>query len=238
MVRRPGAFVARAAGGHMTRFVLLVVALCGITLAGTGCSAARGAYYDAWEKAGYSKRERLVDNVKAARKEQVQAKQQFATALEEFKSVTHFQGGDLEALYNRINKQYEGCESRAGAVKSKIQAVKNVGAKLFAEWTGEIAQIKDDPALQQQSQQLYDKTHRSYDQLVVRMDAAAATMDPVLVKFKNRVLFIKANLNAQAIASLKGTELDLGGDIDRLIKEMEASIAEADAFIAQTHSEK
>ncbi|MDB5358212.1 MAG: hypothetical protein JWN24_4665 [Phycisphaerales bacterium] len=52
------------------------------------------------------------------------------------------------------------------------------------------------------------------------------------------VLFIKANLNAQAIASLKGTELDLGGDIDKLIKEMEASIAEADAFIAQTHTEK
>ncbi|MDB5293868.1 MAG: hypothetical protein JWL69_5109 [Phycisphaerales bacterium] len=222
----------------MKRIVLLVVALCGITLAGTGCSTARGVYYNAWEKAGYSKRERLVDDVKAARQEQVKAKQQFASALDEFKSVTHFQGGDLEALYNKINAQYEACDSRAGAVRSKIQSVKNVGTKLFEEWTGEIAQIKDDPGMRQQSQQLYDKTHRSYDQLVMRMDAAAATMDPVLVKFKNRVLFIKANLNAQAIASLKGTELDLGGDIDKLIKEMEASIAEADAFIAQTHTEK
>jgi hypothetical protein len=64
------------------------------------------------------------------------------------------------------------------------------------------------------------------------MDSAAGTMDPVLQKFKNRVLFLKANLNAQAIASLKGTEVELGGDIDNLIKEMEASIAEADQFIA------
>ena len=222
----------------MTRPFFFVVLLCSAVISGAGCSAARSAYYDAWEKAGYSKRERLVDNVKAAREQQVEAKQQFATALDEFKSVTHFQGGDLEAVYNKLNDQYKGCESRADGVRSKIQAVKNVGEKLFAEWTGEIAQIKDDPGMQQQSQQLYDKTHRSYDQLVGRMDKAAATMDPVLVKFKNRVLFIKANLNAQAIASLKGTELDLGGDIDKLIKEMDVSINEADAFISQVHSEK
>ena len=38
-------------------------------------------------------------------------------------------------------------------------------------------------------------------------------MEPVLTKFKNRVLFIKHNLNAQAIASLKGTEIELGGEI-------------------------
>lgn len=77
-----------------------------------------------------------------------------------------------------------------------------------------------------------DRTRGSYTEMIQRMDAAAATMEPVLTKFKNRVLFIKHNLNAQAIASLKGTELELGDDIERLIREMEASIAEADAFIA------
>jgi hypothetical protein len=44
---------------------------------------------------------------------------------------------------------------------------------------------------------------------------------------------LKANLNAMAFASLKGTEAQLGGDIDKLIKEMDASIKEADQFIAQ-----
>lgn len=68
------------------------------------------------------------------------------------------------------------------------------------------------------------------------MDAAAAKMPPVLAKFKDRVLFVKHNLNAQAIASLKGTELELGGDVDSLIKEMNASIAEADRFIAQVQA--
>jgi hypothetical protein len=113
-----------------------------------------------------------------------------------------------------------------------------VADALFTEWGGEIKEMKDDPSLRRQSQDLYDKTRDSYKEMIARMDSAAATMDPVLSKFKNRVLFLKHNLNAQAIASLKGTEIELGGDIDKLIKEMEASIAEADAFIAEIQPPK
>ena len=211
---------------------LTLAPLCG------GCATTRSLYYDTWEKFGYAKRERLVDDVKAARDEQAKAKQQFASALDQFKSVVNFQGGDLEAMYNKLNKQYESCESRANAVRSKVQTVKNVGQALFEEWQGEVRQMKDDPSLQQKSQQLYDQTKQNYGELVSRMDAAAASMDPVLTRFKNRVLFIKSNLNAQAIASLKGTEVELGGDIDRLIKDMEASIAEADRFIGQIEAKK
>ena len=208
--------------------VALLIAIC----LPAGCSSTRKAYYDAWESMGYAKRERLVDNVKEARQEQVDAKKQFSSALEEFKSVVNFQGGDLEKVYNKLDKQYKRCESQAGSVHDKITGVKRVASALFTEWQGEIKEIKGDPTLQDQSRKLYDQTRTNYDELVQRMDSAAATMDPVLQKFKNRVLFLKANLNAQAIASLKGTEVELGGDIDNLIKEMEASIAEADRFIA------
>ena len=219
-----------------TRTILFL--FLAVLIAAGGCRTTRNMYYNAWEKMGYAKRERLVDNVKDAREEQVEAKKQFATALEQFKSVVNFQGGNLETVYNKLNKEYERCESQAGDVKSKIAAVKNVANALFTEWDGEIKQIKDDPSLQSQSRQLLDKTKASYNDMIVRMDSAAATMDPVLTKFHNRVLFIKHNLNAQAIASLKGTEIELGGDIDKLIKEMEASIAEADQFIAELQPPK
>ncbi len=207
--------------------LLTLASVCG------GCAATRSAYYNTWEKFGYAKRERLVDNVKAAREEQVQAKKQFATALDQFESVVNFDGGDLEPMYNKLNKQYEGCESQAEAVRGKIKSVKNVAQALFSEWQEEIKQIKDDPGLQSSSRKLLDQTRSSYDELIVRMDAAASSMDPVLVRFKNRVLFIKHNLNAQAISSLKGTEMELGQDIQNLVRDMEASIAEADKFIAK-----
>jgi hypothetical protein len=208
---------------------LIVPLLC--ILLGAGCATARKGYYNAWEKFGYAKRERLVDNVKAAREEQVQAKQQFSSALEQFKSVVNFQGGDLEKVYNKLDKEYKRSESQAEEVRSKITSVKNVATALFDEWNGEIGQIKD-PSLKGKSRELFDQTKSSYGQMVTRMDAAANSMDPVLQNFKDRVLFLKGNLNAQAVASLKGTELELGNDIDRLIQEMEASIREADQFIA------
>src|SRR5690348_1540733 len=87
------------------------------------CATTREAYYNTWEKFGYAKRQRLVDNVKAARAEQVQAKQEFTSALDQFKSVINFNGGDLEKLYNDLNKRYDRCASQADAVKSKIQKV-------------------------------------------------------------------------------------------------------------------
>ncbi len=220
----------------MDRRILRHVVCGSLLLTIAGCSSARSMYYNAWESMGYAKRERLVDNVKKAKEEQIEAKQQFTSALEQFKSVVNFSGGDLEKMYNKLNSEYEACESQAGEVKSKIQAVKNVATALFSEWKGEIAQIKDDPSLKASSEQLLAKTQASYDEMITRMDAAAATMDPVLTKFKNRVLNIKHYLNAQAIASLKGTEVELGGQIDTLIQEMERSIAEADRFIAETQS--
>ena len=58
-------------------------------------------------------------------------------------------------------------------------------------------------------------------------------MDPVLTVFHDRVLFLKHNLNARAIAALGSETADLESDVAALIAEMERSIAEADAFIAE-----
>ena len=215
------------------RFVIVAALIAPLT----GCQTTRTAYYNAWEKMGYAKRERLVDNVKATRQEQVEAKQQFASALDQFKSVVNFQGGDLEALYNKLDKQYKRCNTEAGQVRSKIDSVKHVATSLFDEWKGEIGQMKDQ-SLAGKSQQLYDQTQANYKEMISRMDTAAASMNPVLEKFNDRVLFIKANLNAQAIASLKGTEVELGGDIDKLIKDMQTSIDEADKFISGLEGKK
>lgn len=220
---------------HRHRLGLIGLILASLLL---GCATTRKLYYNAWEGMGYAKRQRLVDYVKSARDSQEEAKQQFASALEQFKSVVNFDGGNLEAMYNNLNKEYERSASRAETVKSRIQSVRNVGDALFTEWAGEIKQIKDDPSLQQGSQKLFDQTKGNYNEMLARMDSAAATMDPVLTKFNNRVLFIKHNLNAQAIASLRGTELELGSEIETLIREMEASIAEADKFIAEIQPAK
>jgi hypothetical protein len=63
------------------------------------------------------------------------------------------------------------------------------------------------------------------------MKRAEKRMNPVLSAFHDQVLFLKHNLNAQAIASIRDELISVETDIDSLIKEMETSIREADAFI-------
>jgi hypothetical protein len=63
------------------------------------------------------------------------------------------------------------------------------------------------------------------------MKRAESKIAPVLSAFRDQVLFLKHNLNAQAVASLREELVSVEADIASLIKEMEASIAEADAFI-------
>jgi hypothetical protein len=64
------------------------------------------------------------------------------------------------------------------------------------------------------------------------MKRAERKIDPVLNAFRDQVLYLKHNLNAQAIASLQSELVSIESDVARLIKEMDASIREANSFIA------
>ena len=55
--------------------------------------------------------------------------------------------------------------------------------------------------------------------------------EPVLPVFRDQVLFLKHNLNMQAISSLQQESASVEQDVAILISQMEASIAEAQSFI-------
>jgi septal ring factor EnvC (AmiA/AmiB activator) len=199
---------------------LALVALC-------GCG---GVYYNTMEKLGYPKREMLVDRVQKARDAQEDAKQQFQSALEEFTAVTGYQGGDLEKMYNRLRDQLQRSESKAQAVGKRIDDVERVGEALFKEWQSELDQYSS-PDLRQASENKLGQTRLRYARLVAAMRSAEMKIEPVLTAFRDQVLFLKHNLNAQALAALQNELTTIQTDVASLIREMEASIAEANAFI-------
>jgi hypothetical protein len=188
------------------------------------------AYYQALETVGIEKRDILVDRVEEARDSQSEAKEQFTSALDRYRSVVNVEGGDLEQVYDRLANEFERSEARALAVEDRVAAVQSVADDLFAEWEDEIEDYSD-ANLRRQSQRLMTDTRAEYRRLIAAMQRAEAAMDPVLTLFRDQVLFLRHNLNARAIGSLE-TEL---GDIERatakLIEEMERSIAEASRFI-------
>lgn len=198
-------------------------------------SSCSKTYYGALEKVGIHKRDILVDRVDAAKQSQEDARDQFKSALEEFTSVVNFDGGDLEGTYKKLNRELEKSEQRAAEVKTRIDKVENVSIALFKEWEQELDQYESQTLRNKSKQQLVE-TKSKYNQLIVAMRKAESRIDPVLKPFRDQVLFLKHNLNAKAVASLRGELVQVESDTDKLIKELERSIAEADRFINEINN--
>jgi uncharacterized protein involved in exopolysaccharide biosynthesis len=192
-----------------------------------GCQS---MYYGGMEKFGIEKRDILVTRVDNARVAQQDAKEQFGSALEKFIAVTNYSGGDLEKQYKMLKEEYEDSKSRAEAVHDKVQSVENVADALFKEWEDELKQYSS-AELRRSSERQLKATRNSYATLLTAMKAAEKKIDPVLAAFNDRVLYLKHNLNANAIASLKAQRKTVETDIQALIKDMNNSITEADKFI-------
>lgn len=193
-------------------------------------SACSSLYYKGLEKIGIPKREVMVHRVEKARDTQEETKQQFKSALEQFTAVTNFKGGDLEATYKKLNSEYEASVQKADEVKKRIADIEDVSTALFDEWETELTQYSN-ASLRQNSQQKLTATKAQYAQLIAAMKRAEAKIAPVLTVFHDQVLYLKHNLNAQAIASLKGQLGSVQSDVSALVAAMEKSINEADAFI-------
>jgi hypothetical protein len=193
----------------------------------TGCSS---IYYGTMERFGVAKRDLLVDRVEKARGAQDDAKEQFQSALDQFIALTGADGGELQQRYDRLAREYERSETKANEVRTRIRATEDVARALFREWRQELGHYSD-PALRRASEEQLRATERRYGDLIEVMKRASSAMDPVLARFKDQVLFLKHNLNAQVVASLGATAQTLQRDIAGLIADMERSIAEADAFI-------
>lgn len=209
----------------VSQIVLLLT--CAILL--SGCSS---TYYSAMEKVGVHKRDILVDRVEGARDSQTEAQQQFKSALEQFNSVIQLKNTDLKQAYEKLDSEYRGCEKAADNVSSRIDKVEDVSEALFAEWKDEL-NLYDNKELRRASKQQFDTTRRRYREMLRSMRTAEASMRPVLSTFRDNVLFLKHNLNAQAIASLQTEFSSLEKDIDTLIKKMNDAIGQSNAFIAQ-----
>ena len=109
---------------------------------------------------------------------------------------------------------------------------KTVANDLFKEWREE-NKLYSDAVLRRNSENQLRDTQASYTELLKTMKDAEASMQPVLATMRDNVLYLKHNLNAQAIGSLETTFTELQGDINILIERMNQSIARSDEFIRQ-----
>lgn len=198
-------------------------------------AACSSAYYGAMEKLGYEKRDILVDRVEQASDAQGDAQETFQSALEQFQQVIGTPESELNRVYRDINSAFEDSQAAAKRVSDRIDQVEKVADDLFDEWEKELDAYSNANLRRQSEQQLND-TRRQYNALLRQMRQVESRMQPVLTAFQDQVLYLKHNLNAQAIGALKGELGRMESDVATLIKNMQQSIAESEAFIARFQS--
>ena len=204
--------------------ILIALFLVGTTV---GCQT---AYYAAWEKLGKEKRHLLKDSVEDATDEQQKASEQFKDVLTRMKEMYGFDGGELEKVYNKIKSDYERCAGRADSVRERIDSVEQIAADLFSEWEKEIGAISN-VRLREKSKRSLRETKSRYARLHTAMTKAEASMDPVLDRLNDYVLYLKHNLNAQAVGALKKEVEDIEIEVRSLVAEIDKSVQEAEAFV-------
>lgn len=210
---------------HTVKYAGVVLALVLVLTA--GCQS---TYYSAMEKVGIHKRDIMVDRIEETQSAQEQAQQQFQSALEQFQNVVNFTGGDLEETYKDLNAEYEDSLAAAENVRRRIDGVKSVSEALFEEWQDEL-KLFSNANLRRASEQKLQDTRRQYQRMIASLEKAEQRMQPVLDAFQDQVLYLKHNLNARAISALKGEFNTIKADIERLIRDMQASINQSRQFV-------
>ena len=120
----------------------------------------------------------------------------------------------------------------ATKVSERTDKVESVAGALFNEWEDELKLYKN-AGLRQSSQRKLQDTKTRYREMLASMHRAEKSIAPVLRTFRDNVLFLKHNLNAQAIGSLRSEFSTLKGEIDGLIKNMNEAIQTSNTFIAK-----
>jgi len=200
----------------------------------SGCSS---LYYSSMKKLGREKRDILVSRIEDGKEAQQEAAREIKTAFEAFQEVTNFKGGDLEQAYKKLNKEFEDVESRAKKVHDRVNSIEKVASDLFLEWEQEVAKMSNG-RLKEESRTLLAGARDRHRKLMRQMRASEAKMKPVinippvLSVFNDQVLYLKHNLNARAMQSLRKQVVEIDDDVAALIKEVELTTQEADRTIA------
>jgi len=197
----------------------------------------RTAIYSARESIGEHKRDIVVTHVEQACVGLRETRDEFEDALQRFKNLVCVNETTLDHKYNLLNRQYQFCCAKSDAVSNRIRAIEQVSEALFKEWESELNEYTN-RNLRAHSKQQLKVARQNYARLIRSMQKAEAKIQPVLAAFKDQVLYLKHNLNAQAIAALRHEFIEIGIDISQLINAMEQTIAEASQFVAVLTDQK
>lgn len=192
-----------------------------------GCSY---LYYNFWETLGVEKRELLKRDISQAQKAQKDSQDAFVSTLDKIQQLYGLEGGKLESAYRGLSKDYEAADSAAKTLRNRTASIESIAQDLFAEWRAE-AESMHHSQMRRQSIARLQETEKRFKEMLVAMQSAETSMEPVLMTMRDHVLYLKHNLNAMALSSFKQEFASIQTDIHQLIQNMNRSIQQSDRFL-------
>ena len=209
------------------QIALLSIALL-VALSTTSC---RTAYYGVMGKFGVEKRDLLKNNVTDVKSIQEAVQGQFTSALDRYLAVVGGAGStDLAKQYNKLDKQYKQCVKTVAKLDNKVNDFERLSRDLMKEWKKELKQYSN-KEMKKSSAANMKSTDVKLNTLLRSMEQSLATTRPVLQQLSDQVLFLKHNLNSQAISGLQQESAKIKVEVDKVVANMNASIAESQKFI-------
>lgn len=189
-------------------------------------------YYNFWETLGQEKRDILKSNLIAAKEEQGDVQEEFKSTLEKIRATYNFTGPkELENYYDEISADLADSKEEAGELKTRIRRVEQIGDDLFAEWKSEAEQIGD-KALRRDSLAKREQSLKKFNTMLVSLTTAEKSLDPVLSRLNDHVLYIKHQLNAKALGAFQVETNSIKSGVAKLIGDLEKSTKATNDFIS------
>lgn len=187
------------------------------------------AYYKMWEALGREKRDLLTSEIKQTRESQSKLQTEFVATFERIKKEYTFEGGEVENTYRALSKDYKALDERRNSVTKHVEKVDALAEDLFEEWRKE-ANDMNDTSLRSQSLTKLEQSQAKFAEVAQKYAGMLEVVNGSLKRLHDHVIFMKHNLNAQALGALKRELHAMQPELDRLVAEINRSIALASEF--------
>lgn len=174
------------------------------------------------------KADALIDEVEAAQ-EQVRA------TLAAHDTLLFGNAADLRKPYRTLDKEIERTGKQREAVRRRADQAKAESTDYFRAWAGNLPLIEDEELRERSEVRLRDSRAR-FDGIIDAGLRAASAYEPFIGRLRDQWNYLGHDLNPSGIESLRPDAQKFAEEGDRLLAEIDDSLAEARAYVASIRS--
>jgi predicted nucleic acid-binding Zn-ribbon protein len=172
----------------------------------------------------------LKESAAKVRDDQVKTLKILDGALERLRTTYKPNQTELATAYEDWKEIYNGFAGHIDEADRRISELNQIADDLFAEWAQE-AELISDSNLKNRSLDKLEDTKEHFQEIKEQLVEKRASTQEIIVKLRDRMLFIKHSLNAQSLEMLREEASDIEDDLEDLRDDMEKELVKLNEFI-------